>query len=67
MRAKVLRSFRDKNNGRYYKRRDIISVTQQRFEDLEGKYLEKAETGAALSPKRDSEGNCIICNNKKNN
>lgn len=65
MRAKVLRSFRDKNNGRYYKRRDIISLSKDRFEQLNGKYVSEAEKGATLSPKRDNLGKCIICNKKK--
>lgn len=65
MRAKVLQSFRDANNGRYYRRRDIISISQNRFDQLKGKYVIEAEKGASLSPKRDQKGNCIICNKKK--
>lgn len=65
MRAKALRSFRDLKTGRYYAKRDVFSVSKERFEELQAKrFATEASVNEKLSPKRDKELNCIICKKK---
>lgn len=64
MRATVIKAFRDKENGRVYRKRDIISISKARFDTLKGKFVTEAPANAKLTPKRDDNGQCIICKNK---
>jgi hypothetical protein len=65
MRAKVIKQFIDKETGRSYRKRDIITISKPRFEQLYGKFVTDAPAFSKLTPKRDSNGKCLICNNKK--
>lgn len=62
MRARVIKAFRDATNGRVYRKRDVITVSKTRFEQLDGKFLTEADTREKLTPKRDSNGKCLVCN-----
>lgn len=64
MRAFVIKQFRDKENGRFYRRRDVITISKSRFDDLKDKFVTDAPANAKLTPKRDDNGQCIICKNK---
>lgn len=64
MRAKVKRPFRDIKTGRKHKRNDVITISKSRFEELSF-FLDEAGETEQLTPKRDSDGNCIPCKKKK--
>lgn len=64
MRATVIKAFRDKGNGRVHRKRDVITISKSRFDDLKGKFVDEAPKDAKLTPKRDNNGQCIICKNK---
>lgn len=64
MRALVIKQFRDKENGRVYRKRDVITISAKRFDDLKGTFVTEAPKGAKLTPKRNAVGKCIICSNK---
>ena len=64
MRALVIKQFRDKENGRVHRKRDVITITQRRFDELKDVFVTDAPKDAKLTPKRDENGQCIICKNK---
>lgn len=65
MRAEVIKQFRDAENGRAYRKRDVITVSKSRFDELKGTFLKEASSNQKLTPKRDSGGKCLICNNNR--
>lgn len=65
MRARVIRPFKDSKNDRMHLRKDVISISKSRFEQIGAFYLEAASDTEQLTPKRDSNGICIPCQNKK--
>lgn len=65
MRAEVIKQFRDAKNGRAHRKRDVITVSKSRFNELKGTFLKEAKPDQKLTPKRDSGGKCLICNNNR--
>lgn len=65
MRVVVIRSFRDKETKREHRKRDVITISESRYEKLKGVFVEEVHPTTPLTPKRDEKGQCIICNKFK--
>lgn len=52
MRALVKREFIDKETGRYHRRKDVITISKNRYEQLKGIFLEEVPSTKKLTKKR---------------
>lgn len=59
VKVKVLKGFICKETGNEYKRRDVVEVSQSRYEELKGTYVEKSLKSDTLT-KKESKG-CKNC------
>ena len=48
MRAFVKKEFIDKENGRYHRRKDVITISQRRYEELKDIFLTEVKPSTKL-------------------